>query len=92
LDEFLTRRPIRQPWRQHDLQLAFPAQRAKVPRDLGSPVLYTAIRDALLSKVGVGKGWSEDEEPQKTERNHDQPDDAFAVRDHGAFLPVLLAA
>jgi hypothetical protein len=67
------------------------ANRAKVPH-LGSPVLYTAIRGALLSKAGVGKGWSEDEEPQNTERNHDQPDDAFAARDHGAFLPVLLAA
>src|SRR5712672_3211001 len=45
----------------------------------GFLVLYSFIKDALLSKVGVVKVWWECREEVERETYLDQPDDAFAL-------------
>jgi len=45
----------------------------------GFLVLYSFIKDALLSKVGVVKIWHEKKEISQRETYFDQPDDAFAI-------------
>lgn len=45
----------------------------------GFVVLYSFIKDALLSKVGVVKVWTEIERRQETEKFFDQPDDVFGI-------------
>jgi hypothetical protein len=42
-------------------------------------VLYSFIKDALLSKVGIVKVWWDSEELVERETYLDQPDDAFAL-------------
>src|SRR5262249_44822489 len=45
----------------------------------GFLILYSFIKDALLSKVGIVKVWWEEEEREERETYYDQPDDAFAL-------------
>jgi hypothetical protein len=45
----------------------------------GFLILYSFIKDALLSKVGVVKVWWEEREEEQRETYLDQPDDAFAL-------------
>lgn len=45
----------------------------------GFLVLYSMIKDALLSKCGVVKVWWEETEEEERETYYDQPDDAFAM-------------
>ena len=45
----------------------------------GFLVLYSFIKDALLSKNGIVKVWTEEEEKEDRETYYDQPDDAFAM-------------
>lgn len=45
----------------------------------GFLVLYSFIKDALLSKVGVVKVWWEKEEREQRETYFDLPDDQFAI-------------
>ncbi len=45
----------------------------------GFLVLYSFIKDALLSKVGIVKVWWEEREEEERETYLDQPDDAFAL-------------
>src|SRR5260370_4322927 len=48
-------------------------------QNAGFLVLYSFIKDALLSKVGVVKVWWETREEVERETYLDQPDDAFAL-------------
>src|SRR5713101_2938796 len=43
----------------------------------GFLILYSFIKDALLSKVGIVKVWWEEKEIEERETYLDQPDDAF---------------
>jgi hypothetical protein len=45
----------------------------------GFLVLYSFVKDALLSKLGVVKVWWEEREEEERETYYDQPDDAFAL-------------
>lgn len=45
----------------------------------GFLVLYSFIKDALLSKLGVVKVWWEETEEEERETYYDQSDDAFAM-------------
>jgi hypothetical protein len=45
----------------------------------GFLVLYSFIKDALLSKVGIVKVWWEDHEEQEEETYYDIPDDGYAL-------------
>jgi hypothetical protein len=45
----------------------------------GFLILYSFIKDALLSKVGIVKVWWEEHEEEERETYLDQPDDAFAM-------------
>jgi hypothetical protein len=45
----------------------------------GFLILYSFIKDALLSKVGIVKVWWEEREEENRETYLDQPDDAFAL-------------
>jgi len=45
----------------------------------GFIVLYSMIKDALLSKVGIVKVYSEEKEEEERETYYDLSDDAFAV-------------
>src|SRR5438045_8167515 len=45
----------------------------------GFLILYSFIKDALLSKVGVVKVWWEEREEEQRETYLDQPEDAFAI-------------
>jgi hypothetical protein len=45
----------------------------------GFLILYSFIKDALLSKVGIVKVWWEEHEEEERETYLDQPDDAFAL-------------
>src|SRR5260370_1034984 len=45
----------------------------------GFLILYSFIKDALLSKVGIVKVWWEEREEERRETYLDQPDDAFAL-------------
>jgi hypothetical protein len=45
----------------------------------GFLILYSFIKDALLSKVGIVKVWWEEHEEEQRETYLDQPDDAFAL-------------
>jgi hypothetical protein len=45
----------------------------------GFLILYSFIKDALLSKVGIVKVWWEEREEEQRETYLDQPDDAFAL-------------
>ena len=45
----------------------------------GFLTLYSFIKDALLSKVGIVKVWWETKEEEERETYFDQPDDAFAL-------------
>src|SRR5216683_3963132 len=45
----------------------------------GFMILYSFIKDALLSKVGIVKVWWEEREEESRETYLDQPDDAFAL-------------
>ena len=45
----------------------------------GFLVLYSMIKDALLSKVGVVKVWWEEEDQEVRETYHDLTDDEFAI-------------
>jgi hypothetical protein len=45
----------------------------------GFLILYSFIKDALLSKVGIVKVWWEEREEEERETYLDQPDDAFAL-------------
>lgn len=47
-------------------------------RNDGFLVLYSFIKDALLSKVGVVKVWTEEETDEEKRTYYDQPDDALA--------------
>ncbi len=48
-------------------------------RNPGFLILYSFIKDALLSKVGIVKVWWEEREEESRETYLDQPDDAFAL-------------
>lgn len=48
-------------------------------RNPGFLVLYSFIKDALLSKVGITKVWTEEEEKEEEETYYDQPGDALQV-------------
>ena len=48
-------------------------------RNPGFLILYSFIKDALLSKVGVVKVWWEEREEEERETYLDQPDEAFAL-------------
>jgi hypothetical protein len=48
-------------------------------RNPGFLILYSFIKDALLSKVGIVKVWWEEREAESRETYLDQPDDAFAL-------------
>jgi hypothetical protein len=48
-------------------------------RNPGFLVLYSFIKDALLSKVGIVKVWWEESEASERETYLDQPPDAFAL-------------
>jgi hypothetical protein len=48
-------------------------------RNPGFLILYSFIKDALLSKVGIVKVWWEEREEETRETYLDQPDDAFAL-------------
>jgi hypothetical protein len=48
-------------------------------RNPGFLILYSFIKDALLSKVGIVKVWWEEREEEQRETYLDQPDDAFAL-------------
>src|ERR1700724_1404775 len=48
-------------------------------RNPGFLILYSFIKDALLSKVGIVKVWWEEREEESRETYVDQPDDAFAL-------------
>jgi hypothetical protein len=68
----------------------------------GFLILYSFIKDALLSKVGVVKVWWEEREQEERETYLDQPDESFAlivadpdievvahtVRDDPAYVPT----
>ena len=45
----------------------------------GFMVLYSFIKDALLSKMGIVKVWTEVESRTEKETFYDQPDDQFAL-------------
>jgi hypothetical protein len=45
----------------------------------GFLILYSFIKDALLSKVGIVKVWWEEREEEQRETFYDLPDDAFAL-------------
>ncbi len=45
----------------------------------GFLVLYSFIKDALLSKVGIVKAWWEEEEREERETYYDQTEDAYAL-------------
>jgi hypothetical protein len=45
----------------------------------GFMVLYSFIKDALLSKMGIVKIWTEENTRQERETFYDQPDDSFAL-------------
>jgi hypothetical protein len=45
----------------------------------GFVILYSFIKDALLSKVGVVKVWWEEREQEQRETYYDQPDDAYGL-------------
>jgi hypothetical protein len=45
----------------------------------GFLILYSFIKDALLSKVGIVKVWWEEHEEEERETFYDLPDDAFAL-------------
>lgn len=45
----------------------------------GFMILYTFIKDALLSKVGVVKVWTEEYEEKKKETYYDQPEESFMM-------------
>lgn len=45
----------------------------------GFIVLYSFVKDALLSKVGIVKVWTEKEETEKRETYHNQPEEALAA-------------
>ncbi len=45
----------------------------------GFLILYSFIKDALLSKVGIVKVWWEDKEQEERETYLDQPDETFAL-------------
>jgi hypothetical protein len=45
----------------------------------GFLVLYTMIKDALLSKTGIVKVWTEEEEKEERQTFLDQPEEAFAM-------------
>src|SRR3990167_9450186 len=45
----------------------------------GFMILYAFIKDALLSKVGVVKVWTEEEEEEEKETYYDQPPDSLAM-------------
>jgi hypothetical protein len=45
----------------------------------GFMILYSFVKDALLSKVGIVKVWWEEREEEQRETYLDQPDDAFAL-------------
>ena len=75
-------------------------------RNPGFLILYSFIKDALLSKVGIVKVWWEEREEETRETYLDQPDDAFALlvanpeieivahsqRPDPAFQPVAMPA
>ena len=48
-------------------------------RNPGFLILYSFIKDALLSKVGIVKVWWEEREEEEHETYFDQPDDPFAL-------------
>src|SRR5258708_13760143 len=50
-----------------------------MPQNPGFLILYSFIKDALLSKVGSVKVWWEEREEEERETYLDQPDDAFAL-------------
>ena len=50
-----------------------------VQQNPGFLVLYSFIKDALLSKVGIVKVWWETREAYERETYLDQPEDAFAL-------------
>src|SRR5260370_8557676 len=45
----------------------------------GFLILYSFIKDALLSKVGIVKVWWEETEEEERETYYDIPDDGFAL-------------
>ncbi len=48
-------------------------------RNPGFMILYSFIKDALLSKTGIVKVWWEEREEEQTETYYDLSDDQFAI-------------
>lgn len=55
----------------------------------GFLVLYSFIKDALLSKTGIVKVWTEEEEKEQRETYLDQPEDAFALLAGNPELEII---
>ena len=55
----------------------------------GFMVLYSFIKDALLSKMGVVKVWTESETRTEKETFYDQPDDTFALLADNKDLEIV---
>jgi hypothetical protein len=55
----------------------------------GFLVLYSMIKDALLSKTGIVKVWTEEESKEERATYYDQPDDAFALIAQNAELEIV---
>jgi hypothetical protein len=55
----------------------------------GFLVLYSMIKDALLSKTGIVKVWTEEESKEERETYYDQPDEAFAILAQNPELEIV---
>ena len=55
----------------------------------GFVVLYSFIKDALLSKVGIVKVWSEEDEREEKQTYYDQPEDALGIIAQNPSLEVI---
>jgi hypothetical protein len=55
----------------------------------GFLALYSFIKDALLSKVGIVKVWTEEEEKEDRQTYLDQPEDAYAILTGNPELEVV---
>ena len=52
----------------------------------GFMTLYSFIKDALLSKVGIVKVWWEEREEESRETYYDLTDDQFALLAHAVLV------
>jgi hypothetical protein len=55
----------------------------------GFMVLYSFIKDALLSKLGIVKVWTETETKSEEDTYYDQPDDSFALLADNKELEII---